>query len=134
MGVVLASIAGTVLVPVAPTGAVHAVDEKSRRFLGLKKLTLNNLVQDPSGVRESLARRSGRLVVQWTKPAIDGGADVERYLIQGRRGTGSWQTLGVAIGAQRTLGLTVPTGRLSVRVAAVNRLGRGPYTSPRAVR
>lgn len=86
-------------------------------------------------VAVTAAASSGQATVSWTAPASDGGAAVGDYRLE-RSGDGgtTWQAVadGVATATTATVSGLVNGTPYRFRVAAVNRVGTGPWSDPSA--
>lgn len=88
------------------------------------------VVSPPAAPQDLAAAADGRdLHVTWRKPASSGGAAIGSYTLQYRRTTRTtWRTLTVDEGRAATVtGLN--RGAFRIRVAAVNRIGRGEWAT-----
>lgn len=85
----------------------------------------------PRGLRADASRGRGLVRLAWKVPAATGGARVTDYVVQRRVGN-RWKTVPDGRGARLTATVRkLPTGRTTLRVAAVNRAGQGPWTTVR---
>jgi predicted phage tail protein len=113
----------------APSGApmgLHAVDLAPG--LGAAQLTV--AVTKPTAPRSPKATpRNTRVRLTWLAPSSDGGAPVNRYLVQrSRTGTSRWRTIGYPKRTSfKATGLTNGI-RYYFRIRAHNAAGWGPYS------
>ncbi len=85
----------------------------------------------PRGLRADASRGRGQVRLAWKVPAATGGARVTDYVVQRRVGN-RWRTVPDGRGARLTATVRkLPAGRTTLRVAAVNRAGQGPWTTVR---
>jgi hypothetical protein len=86
-------------------------------------------------VPRSLAASSGDRAVRltWLAPASNGGAAISDYVVQRSADGGrTWRTMtdGVSSARAATVGGLTNGARYGFRVVAVNRVGRGPWSTP----
>ena len=79
----------------------------------------------------------GKCRVNWKPPPSDGGSPVTGYMVQkSSPGTNKWETLPKVTSRTSTIPTTLPLSKLpddtpvQFRVAAENKTGLGPYSSP----
>jgi chitodextrinase len=85
----------------------------------------------PRGLRADASRGRGQVRLAWRVPAATGGARVTDYVVQRRVGN-RWRTVADGRGAKLTATVRkLAVGRATLRVAAVNLAGQGPWATVR---
>ncbi len=72
--------------------------------------------------------RLGQIDLTWTAPSSNGGSSVTGYRIEYRTGTAAWTGVTTTRTAASLVGLS-KLARYEVRVAALNAVGQGPWSS-----
>ena len=89
---------------------------------------------EPQGLTAAKADEAGGVDASWQAPASNGGAELTGYKLQWKKATGSWDTAADVSEATLTGTAHAITGleggtEYSIRVAAVNSAGTGPWSA-----
>ncbi|MGI6484634.1 MAG: fibronectin type III domain-containing protein [Candidatus Dojkabacteria bacterium] len=122
----------TAMSAVSPTLSVGTVAVKLTNPDGQYD-TYDISVQGPPTVPLNLGATAGntQVVLTWNVPSSDGGSSITDYIIQYSTDNSTWTTFNDGTSTNTTATVTGLTNRTLYyfRVAAVNNIGTGPYTS-----